>query len=258
MKVSVLTYMDQLTRIGHLLIRAIFESLGVPSHILSAQFSDPTILFRLFHYPPHNESYGPTSQPVGEHTDYGYLTLLRQDSTGGLQAKLRKFPFPLSPLFVILLTLSYREVNKEIVEEWIDVPPIPNTFVVNLGDALQHNTGGLLLATPHRVKQRINTSSSRYSFPLFFDPSFSSEMVSVEKLLTESDRKKAKANQQLAKGRWDHADPAQYRGIYGDYLVSKVTKVFPRLAVEVGLGKPTDSSPGGLGERRVAGAGKEL
>ena len=102
MKVSVLAYMEQLTRIGHLLIRAIFESLGVPSHILSTQFSDPTILFRLFHYPPHNESYGPNSQPVGEHTDYGYLTLLRQDSTGGLQAKLRKYALSLPSLPVSL------------------------------------------------------------------------------------------------------------------------------------------------------------
>lgn len=91
MKVSVLNYMDQLTRIGTVLIQAIFEDLGIPSHILASQFSDPTILFRFFHYPPHNESYGPLSQPVGEHTDYGYLTLLRQDANGGLQAKLRKY-----------------------------------------------------------------------------------------------------------------------------------------------------------------------
>lgn len=90
MKSSVLSYMNQLTQIGKLLIEAIFEDLGIPSHILSSQFSNPTILFRFFHYPPHNESYGSKSQPVGEHTDYGYLTLLRQDSNGGLQAKLYK------------------------------------------------------------------------------------------------------------------------------------------------------------------------
>jgi isopenicillin N synthase-like dioxygenase len=253
MKVSVLTYMDQLTRIGHLLIRAIFESLGVPSHILSTQFSDPTILFRLFHYPPHNESYGPTSQPVGEHTDYGYLTLLRQDSTGGLQAKLRKSPSPPPPSLT-----GHREVENKIVEEWIDVPPIPNTFVINLGDALQHNTGGLLLATPHRVKQRINASTSRYSFPFFFDPSFSSEMVSVEKLLSDSDRKKAKANQRLAKARWDHADPALYQGTYGNYLVNKVTKVFPRLAIEVGLRSPELESSEQPLPHRTTGGGEDL
>ena len=45
--------------------------------------ADPTILFRIFRYPP-----SPTQDPgwgVGEHTDYGLLTLLAQDDRGGLQ-----------------------------------------------------------------------------------------------------------------------------------------------------------------------------
>jgi isopenicillin N synthase-like dioxygenase len=249
MRVSVLAYMDQLTRIGQLLIRAIFEDLGIASEVLAAQFSDPTILFRMFHYPPHDEqTYGPLSQPVGEHTDYGYLTLLRQDSSGGLQAKLRRYLL-LSPcLSCSPHDPSVREVDGLVQEEWVEVPPVPNTFVVNLGDALQHNTGGLLIATPHRVKQRLNTSTSRYSFPLFFDPSFASEMASVEPLLSATHRAQARANKRLAPARWDHADPTLYQGTYGSYLVNKVTKVFPLLAAEVGLGlasspKETNLSP---------------
>ena len=60
--------------------------------------------------------------------------------------------------------------------EWIDVHPIPNTFVVNLGDCLEHATGGLLKATAHRVKQRRGATTGRYSFPFFFDPSFDAQV----------------------------------------------------------------------------------
>lgn len=139
-------------------------------------------------------------------------------------------------------------MNKEIIEEWVDVPPIPNTFVINLGDALQHNTGGLLIATPHRVKQRLNTSTSRYSYPFFFDPSFTSEMVSVEHLLRDDDKKIARANKLLAKSRWDKSDPTLYQGTYGNYLINKVTKVFPKLAVEVGLLPSSSSAAERMGE----------
>jgi isopenicillin N synthase-like dioxygenase len=39
---------------------------------------------------------------------------------------------------------------KQLNNEWLDAIPIENTFVINLGDAIEHNTGGLLRATPHR------------------------------------------------------------------------------------------------------------
>jgi len=95
---------------------------------------------------------------VGEHTDYGYLTLLLQDNSGGLQVKLAN-------------------------GSWIDAPPIHGSLVVNLGDALEHNTGCLIKATPHRVRH--TSSSNRMSFPFFFDPSFSKRMESIVSQLPE-------------------------------------------------------------------------
>ena len=41
------------------------------------------MLFRIFRYPPEPES--TTGWGVGEHTDYGLLTILATDANGGLQ-----------------------------------------------------------------------------------------------------------------------------------------------------------------------------
>mmetsp|Transcript_22459 Transcript_22459/g.41828 ORF Transcript_22459/g.41828 Transcript_22459/m.41828 type:complete len:119 (+) Transcript_22459:958-1314(+) len=117
----------------------------------------------------------------------------------------------------------------------MDASPVPGSFVVNLGDAIEHNTGGLLRATPHRVAQRINASSSRYSFPFFYDPSFDAQMQAVSSHLGERDLQLAAEHRQAAAARWDAADPAMFQGTYGQYLVKKVAKVFPLLAEEHNL-----------------------
>jgi isopenicillin N synthase-like dioxygenase len=80
---------------------------------------------------------------LGHHTDPGTLTLLLQDSTGGLQ------------------TLS----NDA---GWIDVPPEPGTIVVNLGDCTQAWTNDRYRAAVHRVTPM--TKHRRFSIPYFANP----------------------------------------------------------------------------------------
>jgi isopenicillin N synthase-like dioxygenase len=190
--------MEQLTKLGHVLMQGISLSLGFDENYINQHFtSNPLILFRIFHYPPNsNLNSDETLWGVGEHTDYGLLTILKQDDVGGLQIK----------------------VNSQ----WIDAPYIPNTFVCNIGDMLEILTKGLFKSTPHRV---LNTSGkSRLSFPFFFDPSFSAKIVPLPiKDLENTDLQNTK--------RWDLANLHEFKGTYEDYITKKVAKVFPDLKV---------------------------
>jgi isopenicillin N synthase-like dioxygenase len=135
---------------------------------------------------------------VGEHTDYGLLTLLAQDANGGLQVHA---PYG-----------------------WVDAPPIPDTFVCNIGDMLDRMTGGSYRSTPHRVRNL--SGNERLSFPFFFDPDFSAEVPP----LPRAARFDADGHP-----RWDGADLRAFTGTYGDYLLGKVGKVFPHLRDRSGL-----------------------
>ncbi len=109
--------------------------LGLEADYFAARYTgDPLILFRLFNCPSQPVPEGLDVQwGVGEHTDYGLLTLLHQDAIGGLQVR--------TP------------------QGWLEAPPIPGSFVCNLGDMLERMTGGLYRSTPHRVAR--NTSGAR-------------------------------------------------------------------------------------------------
>ena len=177
---AVLQYLDAMTALA----RRIVQAMGVDDALVR----DPTILFRIFHYPP--GATGP-EWGVGEHTDYGLLTILRQDATAGLQV---------------------RGPNG-----WIDAPPIENSFVCNIGDMLERLTGGAYLSTPHRVRNASDVG--RLSFPFFFDPSWDAVVPVPEG-----------AAGARSVERWDGADVLTWEGTYGEYLVGKVAKVFPQLA----------------------------
>jgi isopenicillin N synthase-like dioxygenase len=158
-------------------------------------------LLRLFHYPADNNT-DPSLWAVGEHTDYGLITILLITDKG-LQVKSKQ-------------------------NEWINIDPIPGTFVVNIGDILERITGGLYKSTPHRAK---NTQGvSRYSIPYFFDPDWDAEISVMEFKVTEEERKIQEATNSYK--RWDEADLSYLKGFYGDYLLSKVSKAFPQLASE--------------------------
>ena len=220
--------------LGQLLMRTISCSLNVTDQSFTAQFNNPTELFRIFNYPPHNAQFGEKALGVGEHTDYGYLTLLKQDSAGGLQVK---------------------DIRTN---QWLNADPIPGTIVVNLGDALEHATRGLFKATPHRVEQRRHTTAHRLSMPYFFDPCFDCEMHHVvpEGFVLPStaaavatahstegapvpaafdtgvDMASVAVEPEAGVGmytRWDGADPTMFTGTYGSYLLKKVSRAFPSL-----------------------------
>jgi isopenicillin N synthase-like dioxygenase len=190
----VLTYLDELTRVAQDVLRGVALSLGLADDYFATGYTaDPTVLFRIFHYPPGGDS----GWGVGEHTDYGLLTLLLQDDNGGLQVH--------TP------------------DGWIDAPPLPNTFVCNIGDMLERLTNGWYRSTPHRVR---NTSGrDRLSFPFFFDPDFSATVppLPARAAVTSDGRR-----------RWDGQSPLAFEGTYGDYLTAKVAKVFPELRAELG------------------------
>jgi isopenicillin N synthase-like dioxygenase len=210
MKHLVLTYLTEMKTLGRLLMKAISCSLEITEPYFLEQFDNPTELFRIFHYPPHNgQLFSNASQGVGEHTDYGYLTILKQDASGGLQVRSLQDP-----------------------EIWIEAPPIEGTFVINLGDALEHNTKGLYRATPHRVLQRIDAESGRISMPYFFDPSFDSEMRSMVPYFGKDIKIPSIESEKRVSARWDKLDPTLFQGTYGSYLLRKVSKAFPSLFEE--------------------------
>lgn len=189
------------TRAAHALARGVALSLGLDADWFARHYTaDPTVLFRIFRYPP--QPAGDQGWGVGEHTDYGLLTLLLQDDVAGLQVRTRA--------------------------GWIDAPPIPGTLVCNIGDMLDRLTGGLYRSTPHRVR---NTSGrERYSFPLFFDPDFSARVTPLP-AHAAIDPGRVAADRA---DRWDGSSVlAPFEGTYGDYLLGKVGKVFPQLREQV-------------------------
>ena len=140
------------------LLQALARALGQESTYFDPYFTEPILIQRVIHYPG-------TYSSAGRHTDNGIFTILIQE------------PLPTTSLYVY---------SKG---EWIPAPYIENTFVVNLGDMLQHWTGGRFASTPHQVTHR--AAASRLSMPFFvypnidtvFEPLGSGEKVSVQEIM---------------------------------------------------------------------------
>jgi isopenicillin N synthase-like dioxygenase len=194
----VLRWIDEVTSLGQALLRGLALGLGVDEDWFARHLTaDPTVLFRAFHYPPGDQD----GWGVGEHTDYGLITLLAQDHHGGLQVRCRG--------------------------EWIDVPADPSVFVVNIGDMLDRMTRGQYRSNPHRVRNL--SGQDRVSFPLFIDPSWDAEVVPLPESVFDADALPADD----AATRWDGASVHAWEGVYGDYLAAKVARVFPELFARV-------------------------
>lgn len=188
-------WMAGMEQLAQSLLAQMAVGLGQPADFFASGLTaQPTPLFRIFRYPPHPQ--GDTDTwGVGEHTDYGLLTLLATDGTPGLEVKSHG--------------------------AWIPAPADADLVICNIGDMLDRLTGGRYRSTPHRVRN--HAGSDRYSLPFFFDPGWDA----VVEPLTFDDDWQVPAD---AQERWDRANLRDAGGTYGQWLGAKVAKVFPDLA----------------------------
>ncbi len=204
---AVLEWMAAMEALGQQLLSLMAQGLGLaPTFFRDGLTADPTPLFRIFRYPPQPEG-DTASWGVGEHTDYGLLTLLATDGTPGLQ------------------------VNSH--GEWIDAPADAGLVICNLGDMLDRLTGGRYRSNPHRVRN--HAGHDRYSLPFFLDPGWH---ASVEPIHFDDEW----SPPHDAAARWDKANLRDISGTYGQWLGAKVAKVFPDLAAELSeVGRETQT-----------------
>ncbi|BBM98303.1 salicylic acid 3-hydroxylase [Marchantia polymorpha subsp. ruderalis] len=133
-------YSSQQQALAIRLLKLISESLGLESNYLVAACGEPKVVMAINHYPPCPDP--SLTMGIKAHSDPNTITMLLQDDVGGLQ------------------------VFKE--DRWIDVRPLPNALVINVGDQLQILSNGKYSSCLHRVVN--NNRQARTSIATFFSP----------------------------------------------------------------------------------------
>lgn len=119
-----LQYQEQATRLAVRLLRLFAQALGQPADAFDGLIGEaPGQLVKIIRYPGREAT--EDDQGVGPHKDSGLVTVLLQDVEAGLQV--------------------------ETDAGWIDAPPRPGSYVINIGELLELASGGYLRATVHRV-----------------------------------------------------------------------------------------------------------
>jgi isopenicillin N synthase-like dioxygenase len=171
-------YYREMQRLAGDLMQIFALALGLPEDYFEDKVDKHFSNMAAYHYPPMVAPPRPGQLRGGAHTDFGSLTLVYgQPSIKGLQVW-----------------------NGT---EWEDVPEVPGTFVVNLGDLMQQWTNDLWRSTMHRVANPVESEwhQSRFSLIFFHQPNY--DLV-IESL--------------------DRDNPAKYAPITsGEHLVRKLT-----------------------------------
>jgi isopenicillin N synthase-like dioxygenase len=131
------------TGLSQVLQRAFALALGQPNQFFQDLFQRQSSLLKINHYPPQDNPQTVSNIGVVPHSDEIGFTILWQDDNGGLEIESKS-------------------------GEWVEAPPIPGTFVINLGDLMQIWSDGEFSSTPHRVINR--SGVDRYSIPFFANP----------------------------------------------------------------------------------------
>lgn len=148
-------YYDAIFALGLTLLDTLALELEVDPAELRQHITNPTSQLRLLHYIENDMPASKEMVGIGAHSDFECFTILLQGGPG-LQV-----------------------MNADDV--WIEAPPIPGTFIVNIGDVFETWSGGQFKSTQHRV---VNTGRERYSAPLFFGLDYHTVVEPLKKFRT--------------------------------------------------------------------------
>ncbi|KAG2724344.1 hypothetical protein I3843_01G014300 [Carya illinoinensis] len=180
-------YISLCTDLSRKIMRGIALALGgSPDEFEGDRAGDAFWVMRIIGYPgaPTSNGHGPRNDiGCGAHTDYGLLTLVNQDDE--------------------ITALQVRNLSGE----WISAPPIPGTFVCNIGDMLKIYSNGLYDSTLHQVIN--NAPKYRVCVAYFYETNFDTAVEPLE----------------ICKQRTGGAKKFG-RAVYGEHLVSKVLTNF--------------------------------
>ncbi|MET1256018.1 isopenicillin N synthase family dioxygenase [Aliikangiella maris] len=153
---TVKQYFQQVRNLSHILTTAFEKILGMPDGFMLSKMHKPTSQLRLIHYLQNQAHLDNVDINMGAHTDYELFTILFADKTG----------------------LQTQNLNGE----WIDVPVMPDTLTINIGDMLEVWSDGIFKSNLHRV---INQGQERYSFPYFASLDYDTVVSPFKKKQTE-------------------------------------------------------------------------
>lgn len=176
-KAAASAYYDAVSELAQRLFRGFALALDLPEDHFEPYRRQPPGQLRMIHYP-----YDPAAEDregIGAHTDYEFFTILRGTAPG-------------------------LEVLNG-AGQWIDAPPKPGCYVINIGDMLEAWTNGAFTATTHRVRK---VAEERYSFPFFATCDYETVVEPDPRLLTPE-------------------TPARYgRLISGEHLFAQTARTF--------------------------------
>jgi isopenicillin N synthase-like dioxygenase len=155
--------------LGTRLMRMFALGLGLPSDYFDASIDRSPSSLRAIRYPAREVAPEDGQLRAGAHTDYGTLTILKQDRVGGLQVMTQN-------------------------DEWAAVEAIEGAFVINIGDLMARWTNGRWRSTLHRVVDPMPDPTGvipcRHSMPFFHNANWDAQVTALPTCVPEGERPK--------------------------------------------------------------------
>jgi isopenicillin N synthase-like dioxygenase len=146
-------YYGAMASLSERLMRMFALGLNLPAEFFADSIDVSPSALRAINYPEQQQSPEHGQLRAGEHTDYGTLTILRQE-----------------------LGRAGLEVRDEKTESWVPIPPVDGALVINIGDLMARWTNDRWTSTLHRVVNPdldSTVSTRRQSMPFFHNANYS-------------------------------------------------------------------------------------